>query len=201
MKYIIHLKLKNMHIEESIRKIGEIVSLESIASKIEVLSEKWDLFPFLSKRFTDTQDCKSIPLLWSEKMIAVQKWPIFDLFESEINEINALLKSSIDESGETINAVLTLLPPGKEMRRFKDPILRQEKYGACHRIQIPIVLNPDCSINTAYGSTVEIEEGSVYEINHLLNPVGFKNLGETPRIHLTIDFMPGDIISKYQISI
>lgn len=191
-----------MNIDESIRKVGNINSLESIESKIEVISEKWDLFPFLSKRFTDTQDCKSIPLIWSEKMISIQKWPIFDLFESEIAEISSLLKSSIDESGEIVSAILTLLPPGKEMRRFKDPILRQEKYGRCYRIQIPILLNSDCSVETFDGgSGIEMEAGSVYEINHLLNPVGFKNLGETPRIHLTIDFMPGELISKYQISI
>lgn len=186
--------------EIAIKKIGDLESVSQVLEKIDILSEKWDLFPFLIKKFTDTQDCKIIPILWSEKLVAIQKWPVYDLFKDEIDEINSILKSVLDPTGEIINATLVMLEPGKQIRRFKDPILSQERYGRCHRIHIPIALNDGCSYEAQIDpEPIELEQGGIYQINRVSNTVGFKNDGGFPRYHLSIDFIPGEILEKYSI--
>lgn len=102
-----------------------------------------------------------------------------------INQISSLFPKDKIVRGELVN-----LLPGKSLTPHVDVYWfhRESK-----RIHIPMLTNPLCKLSFE-DRDYHLEPGKLYEINNRIMHSGY-NKGNTPRIHLILDFMPEEIFN------
>ena len=137
---------------------------------------------FPPHRFTQT-----IPLLYDadfrhENPTAQSK---FAAFETDLRPVFEFLAHTYGRDGVSVRCILTRLAPG-----FRIPRHRDGGFSLCysHRIHIPIASN-DSVFFMVGGEEIAMKEGEVWEINNMREHA-VRNDGETPRIHLIIDWAP-----------
>jgi hypothetical protein len=157
------------------------INVDSIIEKLQHVD--WDAFEFRQKTYIVHKDTKTVPLMMNKDkklMDALPKqliWDDFAIFEEELNKIKLILPRC-----EIVNAILVILPAGKNILPHRDKDLFFDLYS---RIHIPIITNPKC-LFTVDGETIHMKAGELWEINNKkIHSV--ENNGEEDRIHLIID--------------
>ena len=130
------------------------------------------------------KDTYTIPIIWDLKMQAIRRWPIYDLFEQEIQKANEVLTDLLGP-GVIHTCVLTKLPAGKQIDLHYD---NGNFFRKSSRVHIPIVTNDETYFQVG-DEVINMKVNQMWEIcNHEMLH-GTYNRGATDRIHLMIDWM------------
>jgi hypothetical protein len=179
-----------MILEENLnyRLIGEI-DVSSIEKKLDLVKGRWDEYDYRQKRYKDHASTKSVPLIFSEKLIKREEHILYVIFKDDILLIENYLRDKLCATGGLISAVLILLPSKESIKRHKDANPMGERFNRCHRIHIPIMTNHDClfEIDNEYKN---LKSGEVWEISNVTKYHSVSNSGDTDRIHLLLDWDP-----------
>ena len=179
-----------MILEENLnyRIIGEI-DISSIVKKLDLVKDRWDEYDYRQKRYKDHESTKSIPLIFSEKLIEREEHILYGIFKDDILIIENYLRDNLCSNGGLISAVLINLPSKKSIKRHKDSNPMGKRFNRCHRIHIPILTNPNCLFEID-GEYKNLKEGEVCEISNVNKYHSVSNSGDTDRIHLLLDWDP-----------
>jgi hypothetical protein len=159
-------------------------------TNINLIKEKligldWDAYQFRQKTYSVHSKTKTIPLLWDEQKTNIKHWPNYELFKSDISEIQILLNTKIGE-GIIETAILINLPKYQKIDLHYD---NGDYFYKRNRIHIPIVTNQYCFFEID-GEIKTMKEGEMWEINNNEKYHSVENNGNEDRIHLLIDFLP-----------
>ena len=179
-----------MILEENLnyRLIGDM-DISSIIKKLNLVKDRWDDYDYRQKRYKDHSSTKSIPLIFSEKLIKREEHILYEVFKDDIHTIENYLRDNLCSTGGLMSAVLINLPSKESIKRHKDANPMGERFNRCHRIHIPITTNPDClfEIDNEYKN---LKPGEVWEISNVSKYHSVTNSGDTDRIHLLLDWDP-----------
>jgi aspartyl/asparaginyl beta-hydroxylase (cupin superfamily) len=164
-------------------KLHGNLNVNSIKEKLIGLD--WDAYEFRQKTYSVHSNTKTIPLLWDEQKTSIMNWPTYELFKSNINEIELLLNTIIG-NGIIETAILINLPKNQKIDSHFDS---GEYFLKRNRIHIPIITNKQCFFKID-GQIKNMKEGEIWEINNNEKEHSVENNGNKDRIHLLIDFLP-----------
>lgn len=176
------------------KKIGDL-DVSSIRDKIQDLDLDWGAYTYRQTRYQDHSKTKTIPLIWSEEFNGIQEWEDFKKFSTDLIPIFSFLPQILGD-GEIVSAILINLPAGESIGRHRDANPRGNKFNLCHRIHIPIITNKECVFEIER-EELNMCEGEVWEISNVKKLHSVRNLGDTDRIHLLLDFAPRNVFEIY----
>lgn len=153
--------------------------------KEKLIGLDWDVYEFRQKTYSVHSKTKTIPLMWDEKKSKITYWPNYELFKSNISEIELLLNKIIG-NGIIETAILINLPKNQKIDSHYDT---GDYFSKRNRIHIPIITNKDCFF-IIDGEVKTMKEGEMWEINNNEKEHSVENNGNEDRIHLLIDFLP-----------
>ena len=153
--------------------------------KEKLVGLDWDAYEFRQKTYSVHSKTKTIPLLWDEKRTNIKYWPNYELFKSNISEIQILLNTIIG-AGTIETAILINLPKYQKITPHHD---EGDYFSKRNRIHIPIITNEHCFFKIE-GEMKTMKVGEVWEINNNEKYHSVENNGNEDRIHLLIDFLP-----------
>lgn len=146
----------------------------------------WDEFDFRQKKFDVHKETKTIPIMFDESFsITKKETKHYELFKKELENIEKLLRKTIQEDGYIFRAILVNLPSKKEIPTHKD---KGESLVIPRRIHIPIITNSGCTF-TVGNVTKHLKEGEVWEIDNSGRNHSVSNMGDDDRIHLIVDWV------------
>jgi hypothetical protein len=145
---------------------------------------KWEDYIDRQENRLGMQDTHTIPIVWDLNMKTIRRWPIYDLFENEIQKVNELLTSVLG-AGVIYTCVLTKLSAGKQIDLHYDD---GKFFRNSSRVHIPVVTNEQTFFQVG-NEVVNMKVNEMWEIcNHgMLH--GTYNNGTTDRIHLMFDWV------------
>ena len=108
-------------------------------------------------------------------------WPLLATYQDQIDLIMATLKQHYDFTDYC--AIIANLPAGESIQRHID---NGQYFERCHRIHFPIQTNPDVLFYCG-GETINMKEGTFYEISNTDCRHGVENHSELDRHHYIID--------------
>jgi len=155
----------------------------------ELNDEIWKEFTYRQETFDVHKKTNTVPLIFSEDFESenVKYHNHFPFFADDLLEIsNALFKYY--DFGYITRAILVKLFAGEVI---PDHIDRGESLESCHRVHVPIITNESCYFSVG-DETVNMKEGEFWEINNTNKIHNVKNLGNTDRIHLIVDWITID---------
>jgi aspartyl/asparaginyl beta-hydroxylase (cupin superfamily) len=157
---------------------------------VDIIKEKliglnWNEYEFRQKTYSVHSKTKTIPLMWDEQKTNINYWPTYELFKSNISEIELLLNTIIG-IGLIETAILINLPKNQKIDSHFDT---GDYFLKRNRIHIPIITNEECFFKID-GEIKNMKEGEVWEINNNEKEHSVENNGNEDRIHLLIDFLP-----------
>ena len=163
----------------------DITSLKALVSRQS--DADWEQDAHRQTTFPPHRFTQTIPLLFDadfrhENPTQQSK---FALFERDLHPIFEFLANTYGRDGSSVRCILTRLAPGLRIPRHRD-----EGFSLCysHRVHIPIASNESVFF-TVGGEEIAMKEGQVWEINNMREHA-VRNDGETPRIHLIVDWAP-----------
>ena len=129
-------------------------------------------------------DTYTVPIIWDLNMKSIKHWPVYSVFEKEIEKINTIF-TDILGPGAIYSCVLTKLPAGKSIDMHYD---NGKFYRTSSRVHIPLVTNEQTFFQVG-SDIVNMKVNEMWEIcNHgMLH--GTYNKGNTDRIHLMFDWV------------
>jgi len=119
-------------------KLHGNLNINSIKEKLIGLD--WDGYDFRQKTYSVHSKTKTIPLLWDEQKTNIKNWPTYELFKSNINEIELLLNTIIGD-GIIETAILINLPKNQKIDSHFDS---GDYFFKRNRIHIPIITKKEC---------------------------------------------------------
>jgi aspartyl/asparaginyl beta-hydroxylase (cupin superfamily) len=143
----------------------------------------WDKYTYRQHAHEVHAQTKTVPLIWDEKFRKVAFWDDLILFQDLIHEIHNILNNSLGE-GEIKTAILINLPQKSSIKRHID---FGENFKKNHRIHISLQTNEKCIFEVNF-EQLNMEKGSIWEINNSNKYHSVTNDGKNDRIHLLIDF-------------
>jgi quercetin dioxygenase-like cupin family protein len=171
--------------KRSFKNYGKI-DVSGFKKIIEENNFDWNEFQFRQKKYDVHKETKTIPILFDPKFgLEAKQTKYYNLFKTQIDNINTHLKEIIEEEGDIFRAILVILPKGKDIATHKD---KGESLAIPRRIHIPIITNKDCFF-TVGETTKNMKEGEIWEIDNSGQNHSVSNKGETDRIHLIVDFL------------
>ncbi len=159
------------------------IDVSSIKQKL--ISLDWEEYQFRQKTYSVHSKTKTIPLQWDEQKSNINYWPNYELFKSNITEIELLLNKIIGV-GIVETAILINLPKNQKIDSHYDT---GDYFFKRNRIHIPIITNEHCFFKID-GEIKMMKEGEMWEINNNQKEHSVENNGNEDRIHLLIDFLP-----------
>lgn len=153
--------------------------------KEKLVGLDWDAYEFRQKTYSVHSKTKTIPLIWDEQKINIKYWPNYELFKTNINEIESFLNEIISY-GLVETAILINLPKNQKIDSHFDV---GDYFLKRNRIHIPIITNKECFFKID-GEIKNMKEGEVWEINNNEKEHSVENNGNEDRIHLLMDFLP-----------
>jgi hypothetical protein len=111
--------------------------------------------------------------------------PKFTAFEADLRPVFEFLADVYGPDGISVRCLLTRLGAG-----LRIPLHRDNGFSLLysHRIHVPIASNNSVFF-TVGGEEIAMKEGEVWEINNTREHA-VRNDGETPRVHLIVDWSP-----------
>ena len=155
----------------------------------------WNAYTFRQERYKDHSQTFTVPLIWSEKFNSIQYHSDYLPFKEVLDPIFESIRSVLGE-GLPITAILINLPAGTEIGRHRDANPIGERFNECHRLHYPILTNDDC-IFEIDGEERNLKSGELWEINNVSKLHSVRNVGESDRIHLLIDWMPLNVFKRF----
>ena len=113
-------------------------------------------------------------------------WPLLATYQDQIDLIMTTLKEHYDFTDYC--AIIANLPAGESIKRHVDNGPYFEK---SHRIHLPIKTNPGVLFYCG-GETINMKEGTFYEISNTNCAHGVKNNSNEDRYHYIIDLFAGE---------
>ena len=196
----------SMHFDQQFKKIADI-DVSELKSLVNTLTqEQWDQHSLRQEIFDVHSHTETIPLIFDQdfrhRFQTVQ--PAFTLFEQSLQPIMSAIKKYFlthtpttkgdrpnrVEKGYFVRIILVKLSAKGEINPHKD---HGYSLSRAHRLHLPIITNDKVEF-TIDGVTKNLAEGELYEINNRgLHSV--KNLSNSARVHLILDFViPDEII-------
>jgi hypothetical protein len=159
-------------------------------TNINLIKEKligldWGAYEFRQKTYPVHSKTKTIPLIWGERKTNIKYWPNYELFKSDISEIQILLNTIIG-AGTIETVILINLPKYQKIDSHYD---NGDYFSKRNRIHIPIITNEHCFFEIE-GEIKTMKVGEIWEINNNEKYHSVENNGNEDRIHLLIDFLP-----------
>jgi hypothetical protein len=153
--------------------------------KEKLIGLDWNAYEFRQKAYSVHSKTKTIPLMWDEQKKNIKYWPNYELFKSNISDIQVLLNTIIG-NGIIETAILINLPKNQKIDSHYDV---GDYFSKRNRIHIPIITNEDCFFKIDE-EIKNMKEGEIWEINNNEKEHSVENNGNEDRIHLLIDFLP-----------
>lgn len=113
-------------------------------------------------------------------------WPLLATYQDQIDLIMTTLKEHYDFTDYC--AIIANLPAGESIKRHVD---NGPYFERCHRIHFPIQTNPGVLFHCG-GETINMKEGTFYEISNTNCAHGVKNRSNEDRYHYIIDLFAGE---------
>ncbi|HEY4088992.1 MAG TPA: aspartyl/asparaginyl beta-hydroxylase domain-containing protein [Bryobacteraceae bacterium] len=163
----------------------DITSLKALVSRQS--NADWEQDAHRQTTFPPHRFTQTIPLLFDADFRHENPTPQskFAVFEQELRPVFEFLAKTYGPDGSSVRCILTRLAPGLRIPRHCD-----EGFSLCysHRVHIPIASNESVFFRVG-GEEIAMKEGEVWEINNM-RAHAVRNDGETPRIHLIVDWAP-----------
>jgi hypothetical protein len=164
------------------------IDIAALKARVSQLSDAdWKEDVRRQTTFAPHQFTQAIPLLFDGDFRHGDPTPQpkFAAFEADLRPVFEFLANLYGPDGIGIRCLLTRLGAGLEIPRHRDNGL-----SLCysHRIHVPLLSN-DRVFFTVGGEEIAMKEGEVWEINNMREHA-VRNDGETPRIHLIVDWAP-----------
>lgn len=153
--------------------------------KEKLIGLDWNAYEFRQKAYSVHSKTKTIPLMWDEQKKNIKHWPNYELFKSNISDIEVLLNTVIG-IGIIETAILINLPKNQKIDSHYDV---GDYFSKRNRIHIPIITNEYCFFKID-AEIKNMKEGEIWEINNNEKEHSVENNGNEDRIHLLIDFLP-----------
>lgn len=182
-----------MEFNESFLFHGKL-DVTSISEIIKKNCLSWDEFIERQIKYIVHSNTKTIPIIFDKnfdfetfKIIPTNLYP---LFESELQKLENLIKTNLNEEGKIIRAILVNLPAKKSIPSHVDTGLTLVH---CRRIHIPIQTNENCFF-TVGEEKKNLKVGELWEINNDKKKHSVDNFGDDDRIHLIVDWVQSSFL-------
>lgn len=156
---------------------------KSLSSLIDA---EWDKYTFRQDDWETHRETKTIPVLYdrlySHRMGTKSEY--YHIFESDIKNIQNILRSFYGTNGEIIRVEIVSMPPRSKVRLHVD---NNYSLKTDNRIHLPLKTNPNV-IFTVGDEDKNLMIGELWEINNSGKLHGVANDGDEDRIHMIIDF-------------
>jgi quercetin dioxygenase-like cupin family protein len=175
-----------------------IIDVSQIKKILNNENFDWDEFNFRQNRGKKThQETKSIPIIFDESFSikVYNEREHYNKFKDELKKIENHIREILDEDGYIFRALLVNLPKKKSIPKHKDT---GESLVVPRRIHIPIQTNENCFF-TVGEIKKNLKEGEIWEIDNAGQLHSVENNGDEDRIHLIVDFLRHDYVSKERI--
>lgn len=179
-----------MDVRENFIRHGEY----NVNNILRILNDNnldWDEFTERQKlENTVHYDTKTIPIIFDKTFNFDSFKPVptdlYPLFETEISNIEQIIRESTGETGFIMRAIMVKLPS----RKFITPHIDTagESLVVCRRIHIPLITNHRCYF-TVGNEEKRLPVGELWEINNDKKLHSVSNLGDIDRVHLIVDWL------------
>lgn len=154
-------------------------------------SSHWNLHVWRQRRFGVHKKTESILLRFrgnrsGEEGGELVDWPLLRTYQEQVDQILATLRQHYEFTDYC--AIIANLPAGARIPRHIDKGAYFEK---SHRIHLPIKTNPNVLFHCG-DETINMKEGTFYEISNTNCAHGVKNNSNEDRYHYIIDLLAGE---------
>lgn len=170
-------------------KFAGNINVDNFKNKLKTIKNNWNDFTFRQDSFEVHQKTFTVPLIFSEDFESenVKYRTHFKDFSDELLEVSKKLNNHYG-FGYITRAILVNLPQGNVI---PDHIDAGESLHTGHRVHIPITSNSDCFF-TVGNESINMKAGEMWEINNTNKVHNVKNIGNSDRVHLIVDWINVD---------
>lgn len=169
------------------KKLGTI-DIHTIKKKLDKLFiEDWHKYTYRQDSNGVHKKTFTLPVLYDEeyKNDKGKKSEFYDIFSEDINYINQIINDAYQKKGELIRFIFVNLPRKCLVDRHYDRA--KPSFKNHPRIHIPVQTHKDVLFHIG-DETINMEEGSIYEINNNLKLHGVENNSDIDRVHIITDW-------------